>query len=301
MPDQPLILFVKRNCLDDGPGIRTTVFFKGCPLDCIWCHNPEAKAPREELSYNVDECINCGTCRKVCLKAAIGPDIPGFVDRHKCNLCFRCVSECPAEALKKLGETMTVEKIISIVKRDIPFFNSSNGGITLSGGEPTMYMDFCFSLLQKIKQLGLHTLLETCGHFDFQRFFQKIYPYLDTIYFDLKIIDDEQHRRYCRVSNEKILANFQKLRELAEKGSVDLLPRIPLAPGITATDDNLSGIAMFLKECGVLKVALLPYNPTWIKKVGMLGKKPIFSETHWMDKNQLDRCRSFFSDFKLMV
>ncbi len=301
---ETLILEIKGNSLDDGPGIRTVVFFKGCPLNCAWCHNPEAKSTLEELSFDGDECIGCDTCVKVCEAGALDRHNPGYVDRDRCTLCFRCVNTCPAEALTRVGRRMSVEEIVESALRDAPFFRTSGGGVTLSGGEPTLRMEFAGELLQALKGGGIHTLVETCGLFALERFDRLIYPHTDLIYFDLKLMDEAEHRRFCGVSNESILANFSELLGRSRAGAVPVLPRVPLIPGITATDHNLASIATFLRDMGADRVALLAYNPLWVVKNAKIGSQnPLAGReemNRFMSASELDRCRSHFREIELI-
>ena len=295
----PLILYLKRNCLDDGPGIRTTVFFKGCPLKCVWCHNPESQSAKTELSFDADKCIGCRTCIYTCKRKAISLDNRGYVDRAKCNLCFKCVEECPSQAMERMGVPADMAEILETIKKDIPFYKTSGGGVTLSGGEPAMHAQFCAELLVECKSLGVHTLLETCGDFDMQKFRATMYPHLDAIYYDIKLMDKEQHKKYCGAGNTRIIENFRRLSQLARDGGATVLPRVPLVPGITDTDSNLSLIAAFLRGCGVEEVALLAYNPTWLKKVVTLGRKAEYDCSKWMPASEISRCAAHFEGFKI--
>jgi pyruvate formate lyase activating enzyme len=261
---KPLIFEIKGNSLDDGPGIRTVIFMKGCPLSCVWCHNPEGMRPLYEHSLDAKECIRCLACVEACASNAIAYENTLTVDRSKCSGCFTCVSVCPTGALDIVGKNMSIEKIVEQVARDKPFFDNSGGGVTLSGGEPTIFMDFCSELLQELKKFGINTLLETCGLFDIDRFLDKMLPWLDMIYFDIKLFDSDEHKKYCGVSNEKIIENFRTLSFMKPE---HILPRVPLVPGITDTDSNLDSIAGFLHSCKASKVKLLPYNPLWPDKL----------------------------------
>ncbi len=266
-----LLFEIKGNSLDDGPGIRTVVFFKGCPLNCAWCHNPESKSPGQEIAYDPNTCIDCGRCREACLEQAILPGNPHSIDRTRCTLCCACIDACPSGALTRVGFEKTVEEVVRIALRDKPFFDNSKGGVTLSGGEPTMHMDYVADLARGLKEEKIHVLLETCGFFPYDRFRELLLPHLDAVYFDLKIFDDARHRTYCGASNNRILDNFRSLAHEATGSGLALLPRIPLVPGITDTDDNLHSIAAFLQECRVSKVDLLPYNPLWHDKCRSIG------------------------------
>jgi pyruvate formate lyase activating enzyme len=296
----PLILEIKGNSLDDGPGIRSVVFYKGCPLDCVWCHNPESKKAVAEISFDANSCIDCGSCREVCLKKALSRDNPFYIDRNKCDLCFLCIEACPSGALEKVGKTLSVDDILKKILPDKPFFDTSGGGVTLSGGEPTMHMDFSSRLLSALKQNNIHTLVETCGFFDFNRFMELLYPCIDTIYFDIKIIDGDAHKKYCGVPNEKILDNFTRLADTAKKDGKVILPRTPLIPDITDTEKNIKGIADFLKSRKISEAALLAYNPLWHEKSDKVGVNDPYknskSMTSFSDNSILERCKAIFAD-----
>ncbi len=295
----PLILEIRGNSLDDGPGIRSVVFFKGCPLSCAWCHNPESKRAGAELSFDPKECVACDTCVKLCPEKALSRKTKGFIDRKKCTLCFDCVKACPSGALSPVGKEMPVDEVMAAVLRDKPFFDTSGGGVTLSGGEPTLFMDFSSELLGILKKKKVHTLLETCGLFDWESFEEKMAPHLDAVYFDIKIMDAANHKKYCGVPNDRILANFEKLLKLAAKKKMVLLPRTPLVPGITDTEENLSAIAAYLEGLGVRKSALLPYNPMWHEKSGKIGAEDVLARkaeaSKWMERGKIESCRAIFT------
>ena len=182
----PLILDIKGNSLDDGPGIRSVVFFKGCPLSCVWCHNPESKKTIPEISFSPDDCVGCNACLDSCSSKALSRNNLFYIDRKKCDLCFQCIPTCPSGALERVGRKMTEEDILGEVIKDKIFFDNSGGGVTFSGGEPTFYMPFLSRVIQLATNAGLHTLLETCGLFDWKAFETLILPHIHTIYFDLK-------------------------------------------------------------------------------------------------------------------
>ncbi|MGB4269808.1 MAG: glycyl-radical enzyme activating protein [Spirochaetota bacterium] len=292
-----LILEIKGNSLDDGPGIRTVVFFKGCPLNCVWCHNPESKKAVVELSWDKKECIACLSCAKVCPENAISLQNQNFVDRKKCTLCFKCVDVCPSGAMSIVGKLMTVEDVMQHVLKDKPFFDTSGGGVTLSGGEPLMNIPFASQLLKQCKNNAIHTLVETSGYFNWDEFETFIAPYCDTVYYDIKLIDEEDHKTYCGVSNIKILSNFKKLIQLSQGMGIQVVPRIPLVPGITATEKNLTGIAEFLHQYGVDNVELLRYNPLWPEKCMKIGNNAIIDEalTRWMPHEEYEQCKNLVS------
>jgi pyruvate formate lyase activating enzyme len=299
-PKKPLLLRIKGNSLDDGPGIRTVVFFKGCPLACLWCHNPEGQTSEAELSYDQSICIGCGTCLEVCTNGVRNPERPGELNRGRCRLCFSCVESCPSGALTRQGKEATAEQIVSEVLRDKSFMETSGGGVTFSGGEATMHLELLVDVARQLKAQSIHTILETCGIFNRDRFLSDLLPYLDGIYFDLKLFDSEKHKQFCGRSNERILENFASLLELSRKGGFDLLPRIPLIPGITTTSENLGSWANFLGEHRVTEVALLEYNPTWIQKLAHLGRSDdlVMDEklNQFMTPEETAACHRIFND-----
>jgi len=195
---------------------------------------------------------------------------------------------------------MTVEEILLTLLRDKPFYDVSGGGVSLSGGEPTLFVEFAGRLLQALKSNGVHTLLQTCGLFNLHTFDRMMYPWLDTIYYDLKIIDREAHARYCGAENEVILANFRELARRSHNSGVPLLPRTPLIPGITDTAENLQAIAAFLLECDVHQAKLLPYHPLWREKIRILGLQAPLEESpemqKWLERENLARSKTIFRE-----
>jgi len=296
----PLILEIKGNSLDDGPGIRSVVFYKGCPLSCIWCHNPESKKAVAEISFDAKVCINCGTCRDVCPEEALSRDNRFYIDRIKCTLCFLCADACPSGALDRVGKAMSVDDILKKIMPDKPFYETSGGGVTLSGGEPTLYMEFTSQLLKALKQQNIHTLLETCGYFDLDKFMDMLYPYIDTIYFDIKIIDSITHKKYCGYSNERILENFKQIFSAAKHDGKVFLPRIPLIPDITDTEVNIREIAAFLKSLDIAEASLLAYNPLWHEKSDKVGVEDPYKNSKYMttfpDRAIEERCKAIFAN-----
>jgi pyruvate formate lyase activating enzyme len=294
----PLILEIKGNSLDDGPGIRSVVFFKGCPLSCVWCHNPESKDPGLEVSFDDKACIGCDTCLDICKEKALSRKDPHFIDRSRCTLCLDCTDACPSGALSRVGLEMSLDDIVKKGLADKPFFDNSGGGVTLSGGEPAMFMDFTSALLRKFKDAGIHTLMETCGLFDFNAFEKKVLPYVDAIYFDIKLFDTQEHRRYCGMPNEKILKNFELLIDAASRGNKVVLPRTPLIPGITDTEANIHAIALYLKGLGIHRADILSYNPLWFEKCSKIGLDTPFQTDNakktWISKESLQRSKDIF-------
>jgi len=269
MDRTPLIVDIKRHSLADGPGIRTVVFFKGCPLRCVHCHNPETQDGRVEIAFRPSDCIHCGHCAEVCPEGAIDLASPGRILRKQCTRCGLCAQACPGNGLSLIGVYYPVDRLADILFKDLLFYRHSGGGVTLSGGECTLYPDYLHALLKVLKAHGIHVVLETSGYFDYSAIREKILPYIDMIYFDIKIADPDQHRKYTGQSNERIIRN---LRELLGESSLEVHPRIPLVPGITTNRENLSGIVELLVDAGADDVSLIPYNPLGLEMNRRLGR-----------------------------
>ncbi len=294
---RPLVVEIKRNALDDGPGIRTTIFFKGCPLACVWCQNPEAVRTAPEIVYSPDDCLLCGACEEICPVGAIDLERhPRIVDRVRCRRGGSCTTVCPGQGIRLMGRYYPVAELAAIAAADLPFYKNSGGGVTLSGGEPTLYPRYLEQLLQALKFKRIHLNLESCGHYHRPVFERYILPHLDLIYFDIKLIDPGEHLCYTGRDNSRIHENF---KALIRSGGVPVLPRVPLIPGITDTAENLSGIASFLRKLGLRKTALLPYNPLWVPKIESLGHEGSYRCDRWMSPQELERCAAHFDDFEL--
>jgi len=266
---RPLVFDIRHFALDDGPGIRTTVFLKGCPLSCIWCHNPESLSPEEEIAFYPALCINCGDCEKVCTENAAQMNHPGRIIREKCLACRVCAEKCPSTALKIVGKYYPVNELVEELMKDRIFYETSHGGITFSGGEPALHMDYLGEVMRQLKAYNIHIAIQTSGEFDIKEFREKLLPSINLIFYDIKLFDSQKHREYTGVENEKILDNFASL---SDDGIVSIIPRTPLIPGITATEENLRQIADFIRSVGCAKYELLPYNPGGIAKMQAIGK-----------------------------
>lgn len=289
--NHPLIVEIKRGSHEDGPGIRSVVFFKGCPLRCTFCHSPETQDPKVDIAFSVRECLRCGKCAEACPQGAIDLSYPERINRDRCVRCGECASVCPVKALRRIGQFYPVDSLVEILLRDLPFYRHSGGGVTLSGGECTLYPNYLESLLKDLKAKQVHLVLETSGYFNFKIFKQKILPYIDLIYYDIKIADSETHRAYTGKTNQKILDNLHRL--LLEKPAA-VHPRIPLIPSITATRKNLSAIVDLLGEAGADNVSLLPYNPMGIEMSVSLGRpKPHLPERFMTPDEEKELCAMF--------
>jgi pyruvate formate lyase activating enzyme len=258
METKGIIFDIKKFSIHDGPGIRSTVFFKGCPLRCLWCHNPEGISPTQEIMVFAQRCLaGCRACVGLCPQKALAKDKEAIaLNRGLCNVCGLCAAACPAEALQMAGRSVSVEQVISELAKDAIFYQGSGGGVTFSGGEPLAQIDFlCESLLDAKKQ-GWHTAVDTCGHAPFADF-AKIMPLVDLFLYDLKIIDPAKHRRLAGLPNGLILKNLLKL----SRGARSLAIRIPLIPGSNDSQTDIEQLADF---CAALPrvhpVHLLPYH-----------------------------------------
>jgi pyruvate formate lyase activating enzyme len=252
-----LIFNIQRFSVHDGPGIRTTLFFKGCSLQCAWCHNPESISPHPEMMLRSDLCLNCGACIAACPQEAIAATPAGPVtERKKCIACGHCAKACPVDARVQVGGEMTVAEVLQTVLADRVFYDQSGGGVSFSGGEPTRQPDFLHALLEASRDEGLHTVVDTCGYAPWP-VFARIAKLTDLFLFDLKMIDPEKHRHWTGVSNRRILENLTRLD--AEGSAVSL--RMPVIPGINDNPEDLDKMADWLGTLRhVQTLHLLPFH-----------------------------------------
>ena len=255
------IFAIKRFALHDGPGIRTTVFFKGCPLRCLWCHNPEGLSPNPQLVFYPHLCIACGKCYEVCRSGAIRKQRSPIddYDRQKCTLCGACAEVCPAGAIEVIGREFSADEVMHEVLRDVRFYETSGGGLTLSGGEPLAQADFALELLAKARSLGIHTVLDTSG-FGRAEDLDRCLEFTDHAYYDLKIVDDRRHRDFTGLSNRIILEN---LRRVGESGTA-LTIRIPLIKDLNDSPEDIRAFANLIASLPSLtnlqRVEIIPYH-----------------------------------------
>ena len=251
-----VIFDVQRFSVHDGPGIRTSVFFKGCSLRCAWCQNPESLRGKPELAVYVDRCHGKGDCEDACPKNALFLDGDRVrLDRKVCDVCGACAPACPYEALRVVGRTTTVDDLYEEVARDRPFFEASGGGVTLSGGEPTAQMKFVAAFVRRCRAEGVRVGLQTCGAFSWEA----LEPLLDSlqfVHFDLKLIDARAHRELAGADNATILDNARKLVGT----DTPVVFRTPIVPGCTDSKDNLQAIAAFVRDVGKREIHLLRYH-----------------------------------------
>ena len=262
------IFDIKKYAIHDGPGIRTTIFFKGCPLSCRWCHNPESISGATQRLYREERCIGCLECISACLNEAISAAENKLKwEAANCVYCKTCARRCPAEAVEFIGKTMSVEDVVAEISKDTLFYDESSGGVTFSGGEPLMQPSFLTGLLKACGDLDLHRAVDTCGYAD-TRTLLKVASHVDLFLYDLKHMDPEKHYRYTGVSNEMILGNLKCLSQQGTK----IIIRLPVIPGINNDRKNIERTGAFLSPlAGVNQVNILPYHRTAAAKYKNLG------------------------------
>lgn len=285
------IFDIQRFCVHDGPGIRTTVFFKGCPLRCIWCHNPESQKKKAEIAYYPQKCIGCGGCIAVCPENCHTLAEGHCFDRTNCIACGKCAEACVADSLELLGKTETAEKILKEVLRDRPFYQNSGGGLTVSGGEPLMQSDFLLELLKGAKSEGLHTCLETCG-FSSKEVLRETAQYTDLFLFDIKETDDVRHQKLTGVPFTPILENLRYLNSL---GAAIIL-RCPLVPEINDREEHMEKIALLAAELEVQEVNVMAYHRLGDGKYDAIGTENPFPDHEAMTAAQKQACIDFITE-----
>ncbi len=256
--DKGMVFDIIRNSFVDGPGIRTTVFFKGCNLRCAWCHNPESQSAERQMMFYKSKCTGCGKCRDVC---------PNSLE--SCDLCGKCEVYCPHSVRQICGKEMTVYEVYTEIAKDKVFYEASGGGVTFSGGECMLQIDFLCEILKKCKENGIHTAVDTAGHVPFESF-EKIMPYTDLFLYDVKHADDELHKNLTGVSNRLIIEN---LNRLSNEFSGDIIIRIPIIGRVNDNEEEMKKIADILKDIKHKSVELLPYHKMGEHKFEALGRQ----------------------------
>ncbi|MFX1574775.1 MAG: glycyl-radical enzyme activating protein [Promethearchaeota archaeon] len=266
-----IIFDIQNYAIYDGPGIRTLIFLKGCPLRCLWCQNPESQKLNPQISYFKEKCLLCETCIKTCPNNALSLNVDEIIrNENLCVLCGNCVEACPNQVLEIIGKEYSIEELVEIALRDKPFYDNSGGGVTISGGEPTMQFKFLIQLLKQLKNNGIHVAVETCGYFN-ESLIEDLTDNVDLFLFDIKHPDDEKHKNFTGVCNDIILTNFSKIH--SKVGNERIVPRIPLIPTVNTDEKTIMNIISFLQQINYQGIIhLMPYNKlanTKYEKVGM--------------------------------
>jgi len=295
-----LIFNIQRYSVHDGPGARTTVFFKGCPLGCLWCANPESRSDVPEIGHFPSKCVKCYACLEACPLGAISlSQKQGFpeIDRRICKACndHDCIEACLQGAIKIWGRYIAKEELWKEVKKDTLLYRNSKGGVTLSGGEPAGQPRFAAEFLKFCKERGIHTTLDTCGFSD-QENLREILKYVDLVLFDLKCMDPEKHKMFTGVDNQLILQNAEMI---ASYHGVAMVIRVPVVPGYNDSEENMRATAQFIKKIGAKRVELLPYHRLGAGKYESLGVKYRLDDVSPPSKSYLTGMREYLESFEL--
>lgn len=292
------VFAIKRYAIHDGPNIRTTVFLKGCPLSCQWCHNPEGMAKEVVMLWNKEKCVGCGVCVDDCEEKSLSRGKGDLLrDETRCHLCGNCTEICPAMAHESIGWQATVAEIIGEIEKDIPFYDQSGGGVTFSGGEPLLQHEFLLELLKKCGELGIHRAVDTSAYVETPMLLE-VAEQTDLFLIDLKHMDSKVHQLYTGVPNELILKNIE---ELAQRG-IPITIRIPLIEGVNSDDNNIHASADFLSSLSNINVVdLLPYHDIGSGKYAKLGWQEKRIEFMPMTTARVDQCTRILTEKNLKV
>lgn len=293
MERKGIVFNIQKFSLHDGPGVRTNVFLKGCPLRCKWCANPESQLMKPQILYHAKGCAHCGRCAASCPEGAISLDSGGnvLVDFAKCRGCLTCVRGCPNRALTREGEAKTVEEVLEVCMRDVDFYEESGGGVTLSGGEALAQPEFAKALLEALKARGIHTAIETTG-FAPPEVFDDVTACADLLLFDMKHWDGEKHREGTGVDNALILENMGR----AIASGKEVLPRLPVIPGYNDSLEDAAGFVRRLREVGAERVQLLSFHQFGENKYALLGKTYEYESVPALHREDLEDFRRVFLD-----
>ncbi|MFW9821454.1 MAG: glycyl-radical enzyme activating protein [Candidatus Thorarchaeota archaeon] len=289
--EKGFIFNIQRMSTEDGPGIRTTVFFKHCPLKCIWCHNPESISSKKQLEWLKHKCIGCNSCIDICKYNAISFNENALkIEREICISCGECTEECPSTALHMWGEYWNLDDLFYELQKDKVYYTQSKGGITVSGGEPTSQSSFLLKILKMCKENGIDTALDTCGYAS-EHIYRKLLPYVDLILFDIKEIDPEKHSKFIGVSNDLILKNAVWIASYLNDNDKTLWIRTPIIPNYTATEDNIKGIGKFIVN-NLNNIPdrwdLLAFNNLCITKYERLNLEWFLKDESLMTQDQME-------------
>ncbi len=288
-----MVLEIQRMSTEDGPGIRTTVFMKGCSLSCTWCHNPESILFKQQLYWVETNCLGCGICVEKCPENALSlNNAEVIINREKCNECGICTKECPSGALEIIGSKWSVDNLVNEILKDRAYFEKSSGGITISGGEPGLQVDFVSSLLKRLKSEGINTAFDTCGMYS-EESLKKILPFTNIVLFDLKEIDPLKHKEYTGGTNQLILSNLKFISNYIKENIYPetLWVRTPIIPDATATEENISGIGKFLSNNSIRfdRWELCAFNNLCNNKYERLGFQWTFKEYGLFGNDEMEK------------
>lgn len=295
--EKGLIFDIQHYCIHDGPGIRTVVFMKGCPLKCLWCCNPESQKNHPEMMFFEKKCVGLKECKRVCPEDAILESADKRISVEKCNNCGLCAEVCYANAVQLSGKYMTIEEVMREIEKDKLFYKNSGGGITLSGGEPTAQEKFTAELLAKCKESGLHTTIETCGYIKWESL-KEILNNTDLVLYDLKCMDSELHKKYTGVANDLILSNLKKIID----SRYNLIIRVPFVPEYNNSRKNIEELANFLRGLDYTgEIHLLPFHNLGEQKYLRLDKPYGLRNLRPPDKKIVEDTRKFLESFNFKV